>query len=513
MSWIAETLIASTLLMVAVLLVRAPVARIFGPRIAYMLWLLPALRMVLPPIPETVADVPSSHLPQMLDLAVLEMPVDMIALAEAPVQGTGGVDWLTLVLAVWLTGALAYFAWHLVAYHRFVRTALGNALQLPELDRHGIEVCASKAVDGPVATGVLLQRIVLPFDWRTRYDATELRLAMLHETAHHRRGDLSVNYLALAMLSLHWFNPVAHRAWRAFRADQELACDAIVLAGAGGDAKHSYGLALVKSACSRTPVAVCALNPRDQLKLRLRMMREVSAPGVGSRALAVALIGSGLGLTASGGLAADTTRDIVADQVEAIETAIPASANIAAIATPAVPAPPAVADHAGAVPAPIAPLPPVANADPAQPPVPPVPPMPPVAPDLREAHAAIREARAAHADAERHVAEAMRVAHAQARLADAQARIVTRSVKISASADCKGSARAMVTTDGTGAVIDRTEYCLPDRAQIRRQTLDALKEVRSDLDADRAMDATARRQAVASIDAQIARLSADAKRW
>ena len=52
-SWIIEALVASTLLMLVVLAVREPVSRHFGPRIAYALWLLPALRMVLPPLPES----------------------------------------------------------------------------------------------------------------------------------------------------------------------------------------------------------------------------------------------------------------------------------------------------------------------------------------------------------------------------------------------------------------------------------------------------------------------------
>ena len=50
--WAIEALIASTLLMVAVLLVRAPVRRVFGPQVAYALWALPALRLILPPLPQ-----------------------------------------------------------------------------------------------------------------------------------------------------------------------------------------------------------------------------------------------------------------------------------------------------------------------------------------------------------------------------------------------------------------------------------------------------------------------------
>ena len=42
--WLIEGLIASTVLMVAVLALRAPVRKAFGADIAYALWLLPVLR-------------------------------------------------------------------------------------------------------------------------------------------------------------------------------------------------------------------------------------------------------------------------------------------------------------------------------------------------------------------------------------------------------------------------------------------------------------------------------------
>jgi hypothetical protein len=49
--WLVEALIGATLLMLLVLAVRKPVARLWGAHMAYALWALPALRMVLPAIP------------------------------------------------------------------------------------------------------------------------------------------------------------------------------------------------------------------------------------------------------------------------------------------------------------------------------------------------------------------------------------------------------------------------------------------------------------------------------
>ena len=50
MTWLADTLIVTGLLILAVLLLRRPVARLFGAQTAYALWLLPLLRLILPPL-------------------------------------------------------------------------------------------------------------------------------------------------------------------------------------------------------------------------------------------------------------------------------------------------------------------------------------------------------------------------------------------------------------------------------------------------------------------------------
>ena len=55
MSWLAGNLVVASLLVLAVVLLRRPVAIWFGARAAYALWLAPALRLVLPPLPQSSA--------------------------------------------------------------------------------------------------------------------------------------------------------------------------------------------------------------------------------------------------------------------------------------------------------------------------------------------------------------------------------------------------------------------------------------------------------------------------
>ena len=52
--WLLGTLLATSALMVAVLLIREPIRRHFGARVAYGLWLIPAARLLMPTLTQTI---------------------------------------------------------------------------------------------------------------------------------------------------------------------------------------------------------------------------------------------------------------------------------------------------------------------------------------------------------------------------------------------------------------------------------------------------------------------------
>ena len=333
MSWLAYTLVSTTLLMLLVLALRRPVAKAFGARVAYALWLLPALRMVLPPLPghrELYVPVlrvdPAGPvvvgLPPDLSGARVAMPPELATLLD-PVPHALAWSWSAMLVALWLGGAACWFGWQLLRYRRFVARALEGATPLGSECR--VDVLLSDHVEGPVASGVFHRRIFLPRDFVARYTSAERRQALLHEGAHHDRHDLLANLAGLAVLALHWWNPVAHIAHRAFRSDQELACDATVLAQADAGERYAYGSALVKSACARTPAAACALDPATEIKRRLRMIGRARRPlplRAAGALLAAGAIGGGLIATASSG------------------TSLSYEQAIASPAAPAAPAPP-----------------------------------------------------------------------------------------------------------------------------------------------------------------------------
>jgi beta-lactamase regulating signal transducer with metallopeptidase domain len=305
-SWMVETLIGSTFLMLLVLLLRRPVARLAGAHAAYALWLLPLLRMALPPIPgwQPLLVPVAAAQPETGHYAVALMPAAdaaayTVPLVPPPAAEPGLVtDWSALLIGLWLAGAAVWLAHMLWRYHRFMMAAVAAGQPLTRVG--AIDVIVSPAVDGPMAAGLWRRRILLPADFLARYTPTERRLALLHEGAHHDRRDMLANMAGLVVLSLHWWNPIAHAAWRAFRADQELACDATVLAGADGEARAAYGRAVLKSATTRIPAAACAMNHKSQLKDRIAMMKHRRIGPARLFAGAAIILGSfGLGLAAT----------------------------------------------------------------------------------------------------------------------------------------------------------------------------------------------------------------------
>jgi len=344
--WAIEALIASALLMAVVLVIRGPVQRHFGPGIAYALWALPALRLLLPPLPQF-----HSAAPQLLSRASETMTIYVIeplgGSAAAPQSLYSSLGPALAVL--WGVGAAAFLGWHALGHWRFCRRMIDGSTHS---QRAGdIEVIETAAASGPLAFGIFRRYVAFPRDFAERYDDDERELALLHELGHHQRGDLIANWVALAVLALHWFNPLAWRAFRAFRADQEMANDALVLAGRSPIDRHTYACAIVKAAHGGAVSAACHLHTIQDLKGRLRMLttgrRSRLRLTLGGSAVA-ALMLAGLAATASGTPAAATVRAGVEKatgiDIAAIDARV--AAKLQQSAPPAPPAPPAAAERA-----------------------------------------------------------------------------------------------------------------------------------------------------------------------
>ncbi|MFO3704808.1 TonB family protein [Xanthomonas codiaei] len=251
-----RTTLYTSAAVLACLLLRGRLRLWLGPSAAYAIWAsvpLALLVALVPGPPIGMATLPASGLG---------------TLPFAPGSVGGRSDWREVLGLAWLAGALlmALLVWR--SQRRFVR-GLGPLLALDKrlwMATH----------DGglPASLGLLRPRIVLPPDFSSRYSADERALILAHEQQHLHRGDLWANALAIALLCLGWFNPLLYLGWRAFGLDQELACDAAVMALHPGK-RRSYAAAMLKCQLGNawTPLAChwAAAHPLTQRLSALRM--------------------------------------------------------------------------------------------------------------------------------------------------------------------------------------------------------------------------------------------------
>jgi beta-lactamase regulating signal transducer with metallopeptidase domain len=518
--WAIEAMVGSTLLMLLVLAVRRPVTRWFGAEWAYALWLLPVLRLVIPPLP-------ANPLPVSTVTVVMPVMERLATPAPAAVAAGGSGEWLAVLLAIWAGGAAIFAIWQQSTYSAFQLHLGPDATPADPPIYGGIRVVESDAVDGPIAVGLVDRRIVVPLDFAIRYTAGERRLALEHELIHHRRFDLWWNFVALFVLALNWFNPIAHFAFRAFRADQELACDAAVTRRSP-EHRHDYACALVKSASRPGLIAACPLNHAAFLKRRLKMMKQHRG-GWGRTAggiAALALVGTaGLALSSPGiakpdkdavprlvlrtgenqasfidaadlatlkekcgrrtsAADGDTSQVIFCDAKAAadpeiraimartdkkirehVAASMPSAAEMAAIEASVAKAQAAVA----AMP-PIPPVPPVAPVAPLAP-LAPVPPTPPAAPHMAHVEAALARAHAAMARAEVDRTRHMAIARAALERARASiAAIDVDAIRTAAIAPAMAAARVRIAD---------AHLTPEERSEIREAMEEARREIRS----------------------------------
>ncbi|MEO7325848.1 MAG: TonB family protein [Dokdonella sp.] len=233
---VALSALSSSAAIGLVLATRTIVARYFGAPVAYALWTLVPLAALAVLLPARTIVVFMRTMPSQTALVAASQQTT----AAAPSPSAAEFDPSFGLIYVWLAGAIATWLIFVWRQRRFVR-GLGRLEAL-----HG-GVHRAQATRGcPVLVGVWRPRIVVPADFETRYTPTQRDLILAHERQHLARGDAAANALATFLRSVFWFNPLLHFTAPYFLEDQELACDAAVIARFP-HARRAYADALIKT--------------------------------------------------------------------------------------------------------------------------------------------------------------------------------------------------------------------------------------------------------------------------
>lgn len=249
-SWQAG-LIALAVMAVRPLLRRAP------RRAVCMLWLLVALRLLLParltvesPVslqqPESPPIQAYQELRQQEKVYVSTPPEQRSEMEKtAAAQGFALLDQLP---AIWLTGVgcmALYMALSLLRMRWRLRAA-------PRI-QDNVYRCTDWST--PFVLGVLAPRIYVP----ETVSEQDFPQVLAHERCHIRRWDHVWKPLAFLLLAVNWFNPVLWAAYVLLGRDMERACDEMVLKNATPIQRAAYSRALVACAAQPKMAAVCPL--------------------------------------------------------------------------------------------------------------------------------------------------------------------------------------------------------------------------------------------------------------
>lgn len=317
--WLVDSVVAGSVAVLVVWGLRPLVRRWLGSGAAQALWLLVVVRTVCPmevpiPVPWTL---PWTEMTQRSGGAITgSVPERTWHVSVSVEEGAGTKMRAGAVPAglwLWWCGAAGMalsLAWRIGRGRRWAREArdVSSDARIEVLMN---EICAAgrrprvmetDRLRSPALAGILHPVILLPSGWRSGLGNEDLRLVLLHEIGHWRRGDVGWQVAMEMVRVVQWFNPLMWLAVRSARRDQELACDEWVLQREGGEAAR-YGEAIlnalefVRTGRSSSPLHALMAESRAGLARRLKHLQTVRprrplavVAGLGLAGVVVALI-------------------------------------------------------------------------------------------------------------------------------------------------------------------------------------------------------------------------------
>ena len=273
LEWIAS----SSVLILAVAVLRRALRGRISPRLQYALWLIVLLRLLVPlnigqakvSVQNVVREADTKIASQVVTYVNYELPdlavpepdpaqpeaereaqyeqnaAEYEAQIEAAKAETGTPVTLSDILRyVWYGGMAAMALWFIVTNLMF-RARLRRGRQRIDY-ACALPVYVTGAVETPCLFGSAIY-----VTREAAADALTLRHSVEHELTHRRHGDHVWALLRCACLVLHWYNPLVWLAAMLSRRDAELACDEATIRRLGEDERAAYGRTLIGIACEK----------------------------------------------------------------------------------------------------------------------------------------------------------------------------------------------------------------------------------------------------------------------
>lgn len=274
-----EILITSSVLILAVAVLRAVFKSRISARLQYAVWLLVALRLLIP-VQFGSSDLSVTQLKtEKLDTAITQTAREPVAgpsyeevydrvsreyasqgqdisapavQQQIQIQTTNEIQAPTLgeiATAVWLVGIAVMALWFLFVNLR-LRRKLRKDTSSVEAPDCPVPVMICPELSSPCLSGILRPTVYLTP--ACVENPQRLKHILAHELTHLRHGDLFWSIIRSVCLCVYWFDPLVWAAAVLSKRDCELACDEGALAVLGEDQRLAYGTTLLDTV-ARTP--------------------------------------------------------------------------------------------------------------------------------------------------------------------------------------------------------------------------------------------------------------------
>jgi bla regulator protein BlaR1 len=315
-SWSLSTSAMASILALFIFVAKWLLKDRINPRWTYFLWMILALRLLLPWTPEssfsvfniihlekhqsfkasnqTVLGNESTSAPnidQYTEMTTSTLPPQIVVhtIGSSPTRDKP-ISLMLIASGIWLIGAVLMLSFIIVANLRFnfkirkeqiindksVRSILNECLVKMKIHRH-VALIESSHVSCPTLVGLITPKLLLPRSTITNLNVSQLRYVFLHELSHIKRYDIAMNWMMNILLTLHWFNPIILYAYHKMREDQEMACDSLALTHIHPSESKDYALTIIKlleaySSPIRLANAANFSGNKDELKRRIIMI-------------------------------------------------------------------------------------------------------------------------------------------------------------------------------------------------------------------------------------------------
>jgi TonB family protein len=257
-SWLVNSLFPFTLLLILLLALRQPIRKYIDANTAYSLWILIPLSLFLYSLPLPWQDFSELGATGINNDLIQHYLVPSSQVINEQLSFEKGLGlWLSSLWLIGFSGLIAYWVITQQTYYKALKlshlTHKKFQQHLIDSNAENLVLAQSSHIHSPILIGLFKQTLVLPEDFEALYTAEQQKLIISHEVCHFSQYHMWTNQLALILLALFWFHPLAWRAYAAFRQDQEHSCDQVVLARKHTQSRIQYCKALVLAAETSPP--------------------------------------------------------------------------------------------------------------------------------------------------------------------------------------------------------------------------------------------------------------------